>query len=66
MSSAQTDTILGQLIRERDAFALYSRDTLAQMDEGIKARRATLEGFQFAGVQQPSATVTCSPKLPSV
>lgn len=62
MSSQQTDAILGQLIRERDAFAVFSREKLQQMDEAIKARRATIEGFQFPGLQQPpSATVEGAP-----
>lgn len=51
MSDPQQDVFLQGLISERDAFAVFSRDKLAQMDRGIAARRETLEGFQFRGLE---------------
>lgn len=51
MSGPQQDVILQELISERNAFAVFSRDKLAQMDSGIKARLETLEGFQFKGLE---------------
>ena len=47
MSSPVSDPILQQLIRERDAFAEFAREKLAQMDGGIQARMQTVEGLNF-------------------
>ena len=49
MSDPQEDVILKELIRERDAFAVFSREKLEQMDSGIKARMQTIEGLSFKG-----------------
>ena len=50
MSSLSDDPILRELVRERDAFATYSREKLGQMDAAIAARRETFDGFAFSSI----------------
>lgn len=58
MSGSHTDSILQEMIRERDAFAVFSREKIAQMDAAIKARKAASEGFTFqaTGLSQNGST----------
>jgi hypothetical protein len=52
MSNSPIDLILQELVRERDAFATFSREKLKQMDDAIQARKKILEGFHFHGPSQ--------------
>jgi hypothetical protein len=66
MSGSQIDNILQEMIRERDAFAVFSREKIAQMDAAIQARKTASEGFNFQASGLSHTAETVARKEPEV